>query len=80
MWNNKESANQALQNTNYMHSVLIMSCLICKVSLLVSALYAKCPNVLVLYMFLYVSALYAKCQSANQALQHTDYMKSVPIW
>ena len=32
----------------YMQSVLIIQCLICKVSLLFSALYAKCPGVVLL--------------------------------
>jgi hypothetical protein len=31
----------------YMQSVLIIQCFICKVSLLFSALYAKCPYYLV---------------------------------
>ena len=34
----------------FMQSVLIIYCFICKVSLLFSALYAKCPYYLVLYM------------------------------
>ena len=34
----------------YMPSVLIMYCVICKVSLLFSALYAKCPYHVLLYM------------------------------
>ena len=33
-----------------MQSVLIIECFICKVSLLFSALYAKCPCCLVLFM------------------------------
>ena len=34
----------------YMQSVLIIQCFVCKMSLLFSAVYAKCPYYLVLYM------------------------------
>ena len=57
-----------------MQSVHVMWCFICKVCLLCSALYAKCPLFVMLYMqsvliiqhfiykvFLLCSALYAKC-------------------
>ena len=46
-----------------MESVLIIRCFICIVSLLFSALYAKCPYYVVLYVqsVHIMRALYAKC-------------------
>ena len=45
----KKFAYKALNNKKTLHIFRIFYCFICKVSLLFSALYAKCPD-LVLYM------------------------------
>ena len=46
----RRSEQRSLYLALYMQSVRIILCFICKVSLLCSALYAKCPYCVVLYM------------------------------
>ena len=60
-----------------MQSVLIMYCFICKVSLLCSALYAKCPYFVVLYM---QRVLIMQCFICNVSLLFSALYSNFPYF